>query len=196
MTKSQNIPKSIYLFRHPETQAPKGTCYGNSDVLPSEKQLQEAVIKIHKSVQDIRPDVVYTSPLSRCKMLAKKIAGESTVVTEELIREIDFGRWEMLPWSEIPDNEREAWGKDYITNKIHGGENFFDVQKRVVQFWDKVIKTNEQTIFVVAHAGLYRALLAHLLDASPYKIFAVDVDYGGTIRIQWDNETYYKIKFL
>ena len=76
---------------------------------------------------------------------------------------------------EIPNDEREAWGKDYITNKIHGGENFFDVQERVVKFWKKVTRTNQRKIFIVAHAGLYRALLAHLLDASPYKIFAIDI---------------------
>lgn len=196
MTENQNTPKSIYLFRHPETQAPKGTCYGNSDVFPNERQLQDAVLKIKNSIQAVKPDIVYTSPLARCKLLAEKIAGGKAIVVEELIREIDFGRWEMLPWSEIPESERDAWGKDYITNKIHGGENFFDVQKRVVQFWDKMVQANEQTVFVVAHAGLYRALLAHLLDASPYKIFAIDIDYGDAIRIQWDNDTYYKIKFL
>jgi alpha-ribazole phosphatase len=189
-------PKSIYLFRHPETEAPKGTCYGNSDVLPNKSQLQNAVLKINRSIQNVKPDIIYTSPLSRCKLLAKELAGKEAIIPEDLIREIDFGRWEMIPWDEIPNEERETWGKDYINNKIHGGENFFDVQKRVVSFWEKIIQTDKKTIFVVAHAGLYRALLAHLLDASPYKIFAIEIDYGDTICIQWDNESYYKIKFL
>ncbi len=192
----KNNSKSIYLFRHPETQTPKGTCYGNSDVLPNEIQLQEAMLKINQSLQNIKPDVVYTSPLSRCTLLAKELAKNESIVTEELLREIDFGRWEMLPWEQIPNEEREAWGKDYINNKIHGGENFFDVQKRIVTFWEKIVHSDKKIIFVVAHAGLYRSLLAHLLDASPSKIFAVEIDYGDAIRIQWDNETYYKIKFL
>lgn len=194
--KNTVTPKSIYLFRHPETETPKGTCYGNSDVLPNESQLQEAVLKINQAIQNTTPDIVYSSPLSRCTRLAKKLAKAENIVTEELLREIDFGRWEMQPWEQIPKNEREAWGKDYINNKVHGGENFFDVQKRVVSFWEKVIRTDYKTIFVVAHAGLFRALLAYLLEASPAKIFSVDIDYGDAIRIQWDNETYYKIKFL
>lgn len=188
--------KTIYLFRHPETEAPKGVCYGNSDVLPSANQLQAAVAKIKNTINGIEPDIIYSSPLSRCSMLANQLAKDSKVVTDELLREIDFGKWEMLPWSDVPDNEREAWGKDYISNKIHGGENFFDVQERVVQFWKKIVATDYTKIFIVAHAGLFRALLSHLLDASPYKIFAVDIDYGSTICVQWDNEAYYKIKFL
>ena len=191
-----NTSKLIYLIRHPETETPKGTCYGNSDVLPNEHQIQKAVSKINLFIQNITPDIVYSSPLSRCTLLAKEHAKIKNIVKEELLREINFGRWEMIPWEQIPDEEREAWGKDFINNRIHGGENFFDVQKRVVSFWDKMIHSDKKTIFVVAHAGLYRALLVHLLDASPYKIFAVEIDYGDAIRIQWNSETYYKIKFL
>lgn len=188
--------KTIFLFRHPETETPKGICYGNSDVLPSQTQIHKAVVKINQSIQNITPEIVYSSPLSRCLLLAKKLAKNEYLAEEELLREIDFGRWEMLPWEQIPNEEREAWGKDYINNKIHGGENFFDLQKRAISFWEKIIYTDYKTIFVVAHAGLFRSLLAYLLDASPSKIFAIDIDYGDAIRINWDNETYYKIKFL
>lgn len=188
--------KLIYLFRHPETETPKGICYGNSDVLPSENQLHRGINKAKDALKGIEPDIVYTSPLSRCRLLARELAEGKKMVTDELIREIDFGKWEMLPWNEIPDNERETWGKDFINNKVHGGENFFDVQERVIRFWEKVVLTREKRIFVVAHAGLFRALLAYLLDASPHKIFAVEIDYGSVICIHWDNEDYYKIKFL
>lgn len=188
--------KSIYLFRHPETQAPKGTCYGNSDVRPNAQQLDNALVKIRKAIPELVPDVVYSSPLTRCTMLAEKLTEGGGVITDELLREIDFGRWEMIPWDKIPGKEREIWGNDFINNKIHGGENFFDVQDRVIRFWDKITASQETSIFVVAHAGLFRALLAFLLEASPRKIFAIDMDYGDAVRVRWDNENYYKIKFL
>lgn len=188
--------KSIYMFRHPETMVSKGICYGNSDVLPDEKQVQVALDKIKTALNGIKPDVVYSSPLTRCCLLAKALAQGKEVVVEELIREIDFGKWEMVLWNAIPDNEREAWGLDFINNKIHGGENFYDVQQRVIQFLEKVVKSDDAIIFAVTHAGLLRALLAQLLEASPRKIFAVEIEYGNGIFIKWDNEAYCKIKFL
>ncbi len=194
--KKTNHHKNIYLIRHPETQAKKGICYGNSDVLPSEESLREAVEKVRLKLYKISPDICYTSPLSRCKMLAEQIIGSEKLVEEKLIREINFASWEMKPWNEIPQNEQEEWGNDYINNKVHGGENFYDVKNRVIDFLDKVTRKTENEILAVTHTGVIRAVLSHLLDASPYKIFAIDVDYGDIVRIEWNNKDYYRIKFL
>jgi alpha-ribazole phosphatase len=191
-----NNTKFIYLFRHPETMVSKGVCYGNSDVVPDGEQLQIAVEKIKAVLNETVPDIVYSSPLTRCCKLAEALAGGTEITVDNLIREIDFGKWEMVPWEAIPEEEREAWGLDFINNKVHGGENFYDVQNRVIQFLEKIVKTNDKTILAITHAGLLRALLAYLLEASPRKIFAVEIDYGNGILIKWDNEEYYKIKFL
>ncbi len=188
--------KNIYLIRHPKTEAPDGVCYGNSDVFPGESSLNEATQKVKSKLNEVDLDACYSSPLSRCRLLAEKLVGAENVNTNELLREIDFASWEMKPWSEIPQEQQKEWGEDFINCKIHGGENFFDVQKRIVEFWEQVTRTATREILVVSHAGLLRALLAHLLDASPRKIFAIEVDYGDVIQVKWSNENYYKIKFL
>jgi alpha-ribazole phosphatase len=76
----------------------------------------------------------------------------------------------MKPWNEISQEYQEEWGKDFINCKVHGGEIFFDVQERIIHFWEQVTPANDKEILVVTHAGLLRALLSHLLDASPRKI--------------------------
>lgn len=188
--------KNIYLIRHPKTEAPVGVCYGNSDILPEKKALNEATEKVLSKIRTITPDACYSSPLKRCSMLAKKLVGEEKVQTDELLREIDFASWEMTPWDKIPQEQQEQWGKDYINCKIHGGENFYDVQNRVIQFWEKLTPTINKEILIVTHAGLIRAILAYLLEASPYKIFAIEADYGDVIQIKWTNANYYKLSFL
>jgi alpha-ribazole phosphatase len=190
------MPKNIYFIRHPKTEAPPGVCYGNSDVKPNEVSLKKAVEKVRFKLNGINPDICYSSPLSRCTMLAENLMPESIVITSERIREINFGKWEMMPWADIPDEEQKLWGEDFINCKIHGGENFFDVQKRVLTFVDELVNTNYSNILVVTHAGLLRALLAHLLEASPRKIFAMHIDYGDVICLEWHNEEYYKIKYM
>lgn len=191
-----NFSRVVYLVRHPETEVSQGICYGNSDVLPTQEQLHAALMKVKVSLKDFIPGIVYSSPLTRCTMLAEKLAGEKEIIVDELIREVNFGKWEMVPWANIPKNEHEIWGSDFINNKIHGGESFIDVQNRVISFWNKIILPEHREIVVVAHAGVFRTLLLWLLKASPEKIFAIEIGYGDVIRIQWDSADYYKIKFL
>jgi alpha-ribazole phosphatase len=191
-----NQQKNIYFIRHPKTLAKDGVCYGNSDVIASEDALQEASDKVKTKLKDITPDICYTSPLLRCKKLAERIVGLDILVEDDLIRELNFASWEMKPWSEIPQKEQEEWGNDFINSKVHGGENYYDVQNRVVQFLEKVTQSTDNEILAVTHTGIIRAVLAYLLDASPYKIFAIDADYGDVVRIKWSNKDYYRIKFL
>jgi alpha-ribazole phosphatase len=190
------MPKNIFFIRHPKTEAPPGVCYGNSDVKPSAESLEKAVLKARDKMDGAAMDICYSSPLSRCTMLAEALMQDAMIVTSERIREINFGRWEMVPWTDIPEDEQEQWGQDFINCKIHGGENFFDVQRRVLSFLDELVNTGHTNIMVVTHAGLLRALLAHLLEASPRKIFALHIDYGDVICLEWHNSGYYKVKYL
>ncbi|MBZ4675805.1 MAG: alpha-ribazole phosphatase [Anaerophaga sp.] len=188
--------KNIYFIRHPKTEAPPGVCYGNSDVKPASRSLETVAAKARGKLNGVDVDIFYSSPLSRCTMLAEALGQDGRVVTSERLREINFGRWEMIPWADIPETEQKEWGEDFINCKIHGGENFYDVQKRVLAFLDELVNTSHSNIVVVTHAGLLRALLAHLLDASPRKIFAMHIDYGDVICLEWHNSEFYKVKYL
>ncbi|WP_291856019.1 histidine phosphatase family protein [Marinilabilia sp.] len=190
------MSKNIYFIRHPKTEAPPGVCYGITDVKPSAVSLEKAVLKVRNKMNGAAIDICYSSPLSRCTMLAESLVQDIMVVTSERIREINFGQWEMVPWTDIPEEEQREWGQDFINCKIHGGENFFDVQRRVLAFLDELVKTGHTNIMVVTHAGLLRALLAYLLEASPRKIFAMHIDYGDVICLEWHHSEYYKVKYL
>ncbi|MFV0522803.1 MAG: alpha-ribazole phosphatase [Mangrovibacterium sp.] len=188
--------KNIYLVRHPKVKVPDGICYGISDISLCAQDLTEAAIKVKSKLKNTVINACYSSPLSRCFLLAEKLVDSHLITKDELLREIDFAAWEMMPWNKIPDKEQQAWGKDFINNKIHGGENFIDVQKRVVRFWEQLTPQLHKETLLVTHAGVIRALLAYLLDASTQKIFAIEVDYADVIQIKWFNENYYKVRFL
>ena len=190
------MPQKIYFIHHPRTEVSPGICYGNSDVKPDGTALRETVGKVRSKINLREIDVCYSSPLLRCTMLAELLLPDSLVVNSERLREIDFGRWELVPWADIPIDEQEEWGRDFVNCKIHGGENFFDVQKRIMDFLNEVVQTGLNNVLVVTHAGLLRALLAHLLDASPRKIFAMNIDFGEVIALEWFNKEYYSLKYM
>jgi alpha-ribazole phosphatase len=190
------MPKQIYFIRHPRPEVPLGVCYGNSDVKPDKASLEEAAQKARFKLNGAQAEVCYSSPLSRCIMLAGRLIEEDRIIISERIREANFGRWEMVAWADIPADEQQVWGEDFINCKIHGGESFRDVQKRMLIFLDEVVQTSYSNILVVTHAGLLRALLAHLLEASPRKIFAIHINYGDVICLEWHNKEYYKVRYL
>ena len=88
----------IYLVRHTTPNIEKGICYGQTDLDIAETFEDEAE-KVITNLNNLKGAKVYSSPLIRCKKLAKKI---NTQVTEdERLKEINFGDWELIKWDDI-----------------------------------------------------------------------------------------------
>ncbi|MGL4779749.1 MAG: histidine phosphatase family protein, partial [Bacteroidales bacterium] len=62
----------IYLIRHTSVEKMEGICYGQSDVKLSEQADSEFVTIIQK-LSEVDPDEIFSSPLSRCTLLAEQI---------------------------------------------------------------------------------------------------------------------------
>jgi alpha-ribazole phosphatase len=74
--------KNIYLVRHPKTEAPDGVCYGNSEILPDEEALNNAVEKVKRKMKNIIVDACYSSSLFRCRLFAEKLVQPKKVKVE------------------------------------------------------------------------------------------------------------------
>jgi alpha-ribazole phosphatase len=121
----------LYLIRHTTPEVGKGICYGQSDV-----PLAESFAAEWEALRGgLPPGVtgVYTSPLSRCRRLAERIAAHYAVPLhdDDRLRELDFGRWEMQPWDAIPAPELAAWMNDYVHVACPGGESYNGLMGRV-----------------------------------------------------------------
>lgn len=187
---------NIYFIRHPKTVAPEGVCYGQTDLLPGEGELQKVVDGVGEKLSIPADAKFYSSPLQRCDLLAQALVNEQTVTHDDRLKEINFGSWEMTPWNAIPKSEQEAWSKDLLHSKAHGGESLTEMINRVRSFWNDIILTDSESIVVTCHAGILYSLLVILLDASPQKVFAMDIQYGEVLSVKLSSPEYYKIKFL
>jgi len=171
----------IYLIRHTTPKIALGTCYGRSDIPVGddfEKELQTIVEKLPGQV-----DSIFSSPLLRCKELAGKIAASFDDPTEfkidDRLVEMNFGKWELKKWCEIPREEFAHWEKDVVLNAPPNGESFSELYLRVNDFFQELIKTDHQNVIVISHAGVIRCLLSIINNISLLDTLKITIDYGA-----------------
>jgi len=149
----------LTLLRHTAPDVAPGTCYGRLDLAPGPDFAAEAEAVLAHLPSARR---LLTSPLRRCRALAEVIAAQTglPVEVEPRLIEIDFGRWEGLPWDAVPRDELDLWAEDFWQARPHGGESVAMFTARVAAFLAD--QRAAAGWLAVTHAGIMRAAL-HLL---------------------------------
>jgi len=185
---------NIYLIRHTTPKIKKGYAYGQSDLDVVETFKAEA-----QEIKNILPKKLlhspfYSSPLQRCQKLANYLSEKEPMFRKEIL-ELDFGDWEMQPWSEITNDYWEKWQKDFTEVPTPNGESYRDLYHRSVDFWQGIKFQKEEMIAVVTHFGVIQALLSYLLYIPLEKSFKININYGAVIRVELE-EKRERIHFL
>jgi alpha-ribazole phosphatase/probable phosphoglycerate mutase len=107
------------------------------------------------------------------------------------LREKNFGIWEGLSLNEIKEKcpeEFEAWTGNPLKFCPMGGESTLEVRERVIKVFDEIIgKHNGEYIAIVAHGGVNRIILCHIMGIPLENIFRIEQDYGALNIIEfWD----------
>lgn len=114
-------------------------------------------------------DAIWTSDLSRARETAEIVAARcgAEVRVTPLLREIDVGAWEGLAPADIAEREPEtvaALHRGEDLPRGGSGETVAGFQERVVRGLDEACAAAEgRTLLVVAHGGVNKAVIAHLL---------------------------------
>ena len=134
---------------------------------------------------------VYCSDLSRAIKSAEYVAapfGLQPVIVPQL-RERSFGIWEGMSFIEIKDRypeEFEAWAGDPLRFSPPGGENTLEVRDRAIAALDEILSRHPgQEIAVVAHGGVNRVILCHVLGISLENIFRIEQDHAAVSIIEY-----------
>ena len=145
----------IYACRHGAVKA-SGLCYGQTDVETVQSK-EASIIEIKEALSKLpAPDTVWTSPLTRCRMLADALGSPYQI--DERLMEVSFGQWEGMSWSDIYQkypHEMDAWGADWYGVAPPGGESAQMLERRVKD-WLKSLTVGTHLVFT--HAGVIRAL--------------------------------------
>ena len=128
---------------------------------------------------------VYCSTLARAVQSAEIIAKPYNLspVRKADLRERSFGLWEGMTFTEIrgkyPD-EFAAWAANPLAYSPLGGETTLDVRDRVIGAVDTILREHAgQHVAIVAHGGVNRIILCHILGIPLENIFRIEQDYAA-----------------
>lgn len=173
----------IHLIRHTAVENPDNLCYGFAE-MPLRKNNHEDFksISIDKDF-----DLIISSPSQRCQLLAKYF--QLNYKTDERVREMNFGDWELKKWSDIPEEEINPWYQDFINVKTKNGENLLEMQTRVAASWNELITAeNMRKVLMITHAGVIRLILQSVLRFPLENMFSIQIGYGKKTVIEIKND--------
>ncbi len=171
---------ALTLVRHTQPDIADGVCYGRSD-LDVADDFSNAADLAEQRLPHF--DMLLTSPLQRCLKLARFISNrrQVNVQIEEDLREIDFGRWEMVPWKHIPQAQIEAWGKDLLNANPYAGESVEALRQRIQGLLMQGTHKNQDVVWVT-HAGVIK-VAAGLVRKPPTFDWSLSVPFGEMITL-------------
>lgn len=144
---------------------------------------------------------VYCSGLTRAVQSAEIIAGQFGLVPIRVpdLRERSFGIWEGMTFSEIREQYPEefaAWVENPLAYSPIGGETTLEVRDRVIKAISEIVEHHAgEEVAVVAHGGVNRIILCHILGMPLEHIFRIEQDFTALNIIEfW--EKYPVLKLL
>jgi len=178
------VTRRILLMRHGETDASaKGRCYGKLDIpLSEEGRLQ--VERASELIQSLQPNVIISSPRIRASDSAAIVAKSCpvTIETQEKFAELDFGDCEGLRYEEVERKNPKfyaSWMSNPTDVTFPNGESYVAMSERVINAYQQLVETAEhEKILVVAHGGVNRIILAHVLGIAPEHVFRMEQTYA------------------
>jgi alpha-ribazole phosphatase len=133
---------------------------------------------------------VVSSPLQRCHAFALALAEKHRLPlsVEQRFREVGQGAWEGLTPDEIVQRDPDAYAafhQDPCRNRPPGAEPLDAFGQRVAGALEELFSACPgEHVLVVAHAGVIRAALGHVLQADPLAWYRVRVDNAALTRFR------------
>lgn len=171
----------ITLIRHTNVAVLPGTVYGftDVDVAPT---FQEEARAVFLSLAGEKFDKVYSSPLLRCKKLAA-FCGFPHAVTDDRLKELNFGKWEMQRWENIQDPLLQKWYENWVDTPTREGESLKDQYRRVADFLESVKFSHYRHICLFVHSGVIRCVRIYAGQTGFRDAFSDEIPFGSKTTI-------------
>jgi broad specificity phosphatase PhoE len=161
------MPAKVILIRHGQTRDNLEERYsGFTDTCLNEYGLSQAKL-LKKKISSLGVERAFSSSLKRALDFARISFGSDDVETVPELREMNFGIFEGMNYPEImkkyPKNYNQ-WINNSFKTRVPKGESFSGLKKRALKAFRKIVKSNENKVFmVVTHAGPIRIILGEVL---------------------------------
>ncbi len=181
----------IDLLRHGEPQGGKAYRGHSIDDPLSEKGWQQ----MRRAVAgNPRWQAIISSPMQRCVEFAQRLSDELGVPLqlEERLVEVGFGDWEGKTPEQIQQEnpaQYEAFYQDPVNARPPGAEPLDQFFHRVTTAYDEICQRHRgQKVLIVAHAGVNRAIITHVLKAPLVTMYRLKIVNAGISRIEYGDQ--------
>ena len=158
---------NLYIVRHGQTEWNlEKRMQGRKDS-PLTKLGARQAEKLGHSLVDTKWDAIYSSSSQRAVTTANIIRGkqETPITLRDELQEMSFGDWEGKLLKDIAESEPQKNEDFWMSPDLYvasSGEDFFEVEKRVVKEIKKIIgKHTEGNILIVTHTVIVKLLMAY-----------------------------------
>lgn len=147
----------LWLVRHARPLVDEGLCYGATDCPADPQGTRQAADELAAALP--AGLAVASSPLRRCRQLAEALQAvrpDLRFRTDARLAELDFGSWEGVRWSDIPQDEYERWTADFPGYRFGGRECVAQLMARVSQALAQARRGGDAAW--ITHGGVIRAV--------------------------------------
>lgn len=133
---------------------------------------------------------IVSSPMLRCRDFAEALAKRHglDVSIDERLQEVGFGEWEGKSPEQLQQQrpaEYAAFYADPVNRRPPGAEGLEGFIKRVVAAYAYLLEHYAgRHVLVVTHAGVIRAVIAHVVHAAPRGMYRIKVNNAGITRVR------------
>ncbi|MFC1536386.1 histidine phosphatase family protein [Pseudomonadota bacterium] len=178
-------PVIIDLLRHGEVEGAQWAFRGSTDV-PLSTLGRAQMNAVGVALDGKQFSTIASSPLQRCRLFAELLANSRNTQLEVLhdMREIDFGDWEGKGSQEIDENLLKQFWSSPVGFCPPGGESFDVFTSRIITSWEQWLDgADGEHRLLVAHGGVIRVLLGHLLNMPLDSIWRLHLPYASWSRV-------------
>lgn len=188
----------VIIVRHGQsTYNTEKRIQGRSDASKLTEQGRNDAIQLGKALSNITFNAIYSSPLQRAKETADIIHRElstssaAVVQTSLGLMEIDLRLWVGMLSAEVKQKFAEdyrIWQKspDQLQMLVKEGESTREhfpvlaLYEQARQFWQEILSRHQgETILIVGHNGINRALISTALSISPARYHSLQQSNCG-----------------
>jgi phosphoserine phosphatase len=184
----------VIVVRHGQsTYNTEKRIQGRSDASTLTDKGRGDAVQVGKALDGIKCNQIYCSPLQRAKETAEIIARELnnnsglSVVpkTDNQLLEVDLEQWSGMLTTEV----KEKFAEDYkiwhsrpdtlrmIAPSDSGTREYFPIlslYEQAREFWQEILPRHQgETIIIVGHNGINRALISTALNMSPSRYHSI-----------------------
>jgi len=160
----------VSLLRHVRVDGPPAL-YGHTDIAPRTEDNARLLAWLLQQASEplFRFDLIISSPLKRCRILAQQLSQQTGIpcLVRDELKEMNFGEYDGVPFDALGDHWQalEPFWHSPAEFIFNGGETLAEFHHRVVTGWQGAIKEHRgKNILVVTHGGVIRQLLANALN--------------------------------